>query len=223
MKIFCGIPTLGEISVGNVRNMEIWKADPELDIEFFITEGIVPGACARNQIHKSFIESDADVLFLLDERTVPAPWMLKKLLSYDKDFVAAAVQTIKLGHQREPYLSTLGFRWNDVLKGYQPEFSIGLTEVHVSSVSCSVIKREVMEKVERPAFVDVLTGEYGESCTTNDLHFCELIREAGYRVWVDYGCLCRHFQRLETKTINRMLRRAKRDGSDIYGTEAWCD
>jgi len=218
MKIFLALPNLGEIATGNVNNLIAWKSDPTLDIELFMPEGIIPGSRARNVCHKAFLESDCDVLFMLDERTVPAPWYLDKLLGRNKDVVAACVQTMKLGRENEPYLCPLGFRWNNDLNGYQPTFSIGLTQVNVASCACMVVRREVMENVRRPAFETTYEGEFGEQGITCDFDFCEKVKEAGYDIWMDYDILCRHFQRLETKNFNKMLhctaRRVKgeRDG-----------
>jgi len=215
MKIFLAMPNLGEVSIGNVNNLLAWQHDPTLDIEFYMPDGIRPGATARNKCHKAFLESDCDVLFFLDERTVPMPWFLDKLLGYvnpemtlhPRDMVAACVQTYKAGTGGEPYLAPLGFRYNQESGGYQPEFGAALTEVHIATCACTVIRREVMATVERPAFIAKPLGEFGETVMTCDFDFSEKVRAAGYRIWMDYGILCSHYQRLNVKTANRMVRR----------------
>jgi len=209
MKIFCAIPNLGEIATGNVWNLLHWKSDPTLDIEVYLPEGVVPGSRARNVIHQAFLQSDCDALFMLDERTVPQTAYLDKLCYHlrTKDIVSACVQTIQLDAAKQPHLVPLGFRWHDDVGGYLHENSIGLTEIHTGSISCCLVRREVMERVERPAFQTVYDGEFGEEGMTCDFDFCEKVRAAGYRLWMDYDMLCRHYQRLETKNINAMLNR----------------
>jgi len=214
MKIFLALPNLGEIATGNVWNLLQWQSDPTLDVELYMPEGLVPGEKARNACHKAFIESDCDVMFCLDERTVPQPWFLDKLIGHIQDgkqFVSACVQTLKTGKGGEPYLAPLGVRWNEELGGYSPCFSAALTELHASSISCALITREVMESVERPAFETKFLSEYGDEVVTSDFAFCEKVRAAGYQIWIDYDLLCRHYQRLETKNFNTMLHRVVRE------------
>ena len=66
-------------------------------------------------------------------------------------------------------------------------------------------KREVMEKVKRPAFMFTQTDQWGIEGLSEDIFFAERVVDAGFDEYNDYGVLCDHMIRMDTRVLNTFL------------------
>lgn len=211
MKIMIAQPNLGQISTENVSTLLKWFGSERYELEWYAPARTRPHDRARNRCHKHFLESDCDYMFWLDAHTCPPANTLDRLLYHDKDMVAACVQTIK-STDKGHILAPLGFRWREDLNGYAPCYSACLTQVHIAPCAATLIKREVMEAVKRPAFSwGDIRDEWGIEGLSEDFFFAERVREAGFEIWMDYDLLCSHWQRIDVAVINQMLHRVAKE------------
>lgn len=130
---------------------------------------------AREQAAKYFLESDCDYMLFLDSDMVPPADMLIKLIEHDKDIVSA------LAFRRVPNYEPCIFK--DDMEFYL-DYPKGLIEVAGVGMACTLIKREVFEKVPQPWFMPTALGE--------DLSFCKRATDAGYKIFCDTNLICGH-------------------------------
>lgn len=134
---------------------------------------------AREGAAKYFLESDNDYLLFLDSDMMPSRDMLLKLIEHDKPIVSA------LAFRRVPDYEPCIFK---IVKDERVEmyrdYPKGLIEVAGVGMACTLIKKEVFEKVPQPWFTP---GKLGE-----DLSFCRRANEAGIPIYCDTNLICKH-------------------------------
>jgi hypothetical protein len=137
-------------------------------------------AWARNNLIEQFLESDAEYLFLVDaDMGVPREG-LKTLVEHDLPIVGAFCF-----RRDPPYEPTLMIKTNQKINEQtylyenMRDYPDGLMEVHATGGACLLIKREVLEKVTSPWFYEL------DGVKSEDIYFCEKVREAGYKIYVD--------------------------------------
>ena len=210
-RIFIATPNLGEIATGNVLNLLAWFASGKYELKWFAPQHVKPWDRARNLCHKAFLESNAEYLFFLDEHTIPPVDVIDRLLADDKDVVSATVQVLKTDGGT-PVLIPMAMRWDEKAGGYKPYWGRGVERVDVTTCACTLIKRVVMEKVERPAFRFTFDDEFGTDGYSEDFYFSEMVRQAGFEIYNDYRVLCSHIARVDMRIINDLLVKEVRNG-----------
>ena len=138
---------------------------------------------AREGAAKHFLSSDNDFLLFLDSDMMPPPDMLSKLIEYDKPIVSA------LAFRRVPNYEPCIFKKVDNEATLYLDYPKGLIEVEGVGMACTLIKREVFEKVKEPWF---RPGDLGE-----DLSFCKRVKEAGFPIYCDTNLICGHIGSFE--------------------------
>jgi len=134
----------------------------------------------RNKLASTAIkETDATHLVFVDWDVVPPPDAIKKLIIQDKDAISGLYYA-KDDMQRMICIKDASGKTPGILQD-------GLNEVDIFCMGMSVIKREVFEKLEYPYF----RPQNGEQ--DGDWQFCEAIRKAGFRVYVDSDIVGDHY------------------------------
>ena len=185
MPLYSGIPPMSFI---NFINCIVRKRD--YPVQLFFTEA-TEIAVARNQLVNDFLKSDCTHLFFLDSDMLILPDVIDRLLAYDKDVVSALAFTRARGLpafriiENGKYVVPLNY----------PRKSLFETN-GASGLGCILIKRKVIEDIkksvgEKPMFQFVYnspTDVVGE-----DVYFCELLRNAGYKIWISSELIVGHF------------------------------
>ena len=197
--IFIAIPNLGNIATDNAMNLLAWFGSGKYDLKVFAPQNVKPWDRARNLCHKEFLNERHDYLFFLDANTIPKPGIIDRLIAHDVPMVAGLVQ-IWQGH-----LIPMAMRWDKEADGYKPHYGEGLQSVDVTTCAATLIKREVMEKVQRPAFAFTYDDEFGTSGLSEDFYFCEKVREAGFEIAADFDAVCDHDMSVRSIGLNREL------------------
>jgi GT2 family glycosyltransferase len=65
------------------------------------------------------------------------------------------------------------------------DYPKGLIEIQGVGMACTLIKRKVLETVQKPYF-------FPEPNIGEDLSFCIRAREAGYKIYCDTNLICGH-------------------------------
>lgn len=133
-------------------------------------------AQARNQMAAAFLEKGCEAVLFIDCDMLFPPSGLDRLFAHDLDIVAADYRK-----RAAPY-GKVGWPLDGVT---DPEG--GLVERTALGLGFMLIRRRVFEKVPRPWFARIYSGETeaNRGVMTEDYFFCLKAREAGFKVWCD--------------------------------------
>lgn len=144
-----------------------------------------PFAVARNWQVTEFLGTEATHLFCIDADVVPPPTAVETLLGYDEAIVGLPVPAAGRGGTAWPVAlmdtgrdDRSGTRRHAV--PYEAIREGGLVDVDGMGMACCLIRRDVLEALEPPWFVDQLTPAGGLHLEA-DLWFCRRARAAGYQ------------------------------------------
>lgn len=144
---------------------------------------------ARNQIADMALKLGIDYVLMIDDDHTFPPDMLYRLLSYEKDVVAA------LGFRRAEPFGPCVFSWEtdpgngNLMVMDRPDLiRKGLQKVDAVGFGAVLIKMSVFQKLqpEKPGQWFKF-DEVGE-----DLHFCHLCAQAGVEIWCDTDLVIPH-------------------------------
>lgn len=147
-------------------------------------------AVARNILANNF---NGDYLFFIDDDVIPPMDTIERLYNHKKDIVAGLYFS-----RREPYYPQIFHKTK--VKGkeqsgrYDAFFDIPenqLIEVDACGFGCTLIKKEVFDKLKTPFFHFIPGGEENLQ-KSEDYYFCEKAAEAGYKIYCDTSIICKH-------------------------------
>lgn len=150
-----------------------------------------PLSHARNLQVKRFLESDYDVLFIVDSDCVPPRTALKLIEDLNLPILSIPHPAVKLGAdgQEERALMML----DKVPGGYRSHFPVeGLQEVDAVGCSGLAIKREVFHRLKEPYF-RFLFDDHGFLIQGEDFDFCDRAKKAGFKIYVWCEDVQRHY------------------------------
>ncbi len=151
------------------------------------------GPETKNLAVEEFLKSNADWFLLLSPDITPPP-QLPVMVGFGKPFISALyprrvnLQTVTSAFKKE--------------ESYKPVESLPkgqLVEVDAVEMKCVFVRRDVFERIERPYFERVLLDESGISFLSEDIRFCEKVKEAGFKIYVHTGFICLNWQMLDLK------------------------
>lgn len=121
------------------------------------------------------------LLFLDDDMLFP-PNVIEKLLSDDVPLVGGLYFGRNTPHLPIAYHHVEGNQWVAITK-----WKAGLQHVDAIGTGCMLIRRDLLEKMERPYFkFDDVMGE--------DMYFCERAKQLGVPVLLDGDVVCKHLR-----------------------------
>lgn len=203
-RIFIAIPVVNgyvrhELSVRLIE----WSHDPEMTVSIKYYPGLSPLDHARNRAVKDFLEDYWDYFMMIDADTVPPQNCLRELLGADKDVVCPLVFTFKVDDKGIPFPIPVANRY-DENGAYRPYYEgNGVTETDTITGGCFLIKRKVLEQLERPFYFTYHKNgivEYSE-----DFIFSQQAQKLGYKLYTNYGVRCRHFKEVDVLGINNLM------------------
>lgn len=156
-----------------------------------ITAGSTYLPDARNLVHDQFLErSKNEFLWMLDSDVIPPPGIVETLLGHmERTDVRIVGGWYRI--KQEPYLPVVyeddGFDERGIAQYRQysnNEVGKGLEEVDAAGAGCWMIHRSVVEAIGKKPFHMAEGGE--------DLLFCRKVREAGFKLWIDWSLSCAH-------------------------------
>lgn len=191
-KVLIAIPTMGYIKTDLVSRLLYWVKNFKGIAH--ATCGVSPVDHARNEIVRNFLKTDCTHLFFVDSDTVPPVEALEELLKMNVDVASAITHIYRDGgiinNCFTDYTSNeFGTTMTAVIE------HTGIQEVVRCGGSCLLIKREVLEKVEIPWFLN----EWNEKFTgyvSEDLYFCDKAVKAGFKIFCNTDIVCEHSKEL---------------------------
>lgn len=178
--VFLAMPAHRDIHPSVMETLILMISDPESYVAHIkIDTGISKRIdIKRNDAVEEFLKSDSTHLLFVDSDTVMIRGAVKQLIDHDVPVIGATIY--KKGGS---YAPCFGF-WVPERQIYQTPLPFRydqLAEVDIVGAGFLLIKREVLEKLQRPYF-KCLTGMAKE-----DVYFCIQCKEAGFSVYVDTG------------------------------------
>lgn len=148
--------------------------------------GHLSAANTRNKIVRDFLESEAKVLFMVDDDVSP-PTRLLSLADH-------AIEWGMIGVPTPVFYTDVGVYWNVWGEDRQPlrRMRGGIEKVHGIGTAVCVIHRLVLEHLPADPFF-VSMEEEGE--VSDDVNFCNMLRDAGHKIgcawdfWADHMTL----------------------------------
>lgn len=195
--VFCVMPTRDRPAV------QAWNAMGRAASAYGCPVTIQPGQPRdfnRNRCVALFLEQPAyDYILFVDDDTVVPVDAIPKLLALDKP-VAIGVQPlyfsgIFVANVKLPDDPVNGpYPWPDWITWRRPSepFRAGYC-----GLGCTLIRRDVLEKIGHPWFVEEYGNVWGEGNVTEDTYFCQKVAAAGYEIWCDPTVVCGHLKTVD--------------------------
>lgn len=149
------------------------------------------------------MEAGVKYLWFLDDDTVPPQdagrHMMKVFRDHPKAAVVGGIYTTRAAPPEPIVYSEQGagafwdWKAGEVFKCW----GIG--------TGCMMIDMDVFRYLDKPWFRTTHDADFRES---DDLHFCELVNQAGFEVWAHGGVLCHHYD-LERGVVYMLPRNSK--------------
>jgi len=152
---------------------------------------------ARNELVELAQKHKAKYLFFLDDDTLPPQYSLLRLLALlqrnpktgKEERVASGVYYTK---SVPPIPVLLKKNW----PGGYTNWEFGdIFEVDYIGLGCALIDMRIFSEIDKPYFSyhkgSADPNEY-QGTIGEDVYFCEKVRNAGYKIWVDAGIQCEH-------------------------------
>jgi hypothetical protein len=165
----------------------------------------------RNKIVKQFLKGNWDILFMIDDDTVPLknPFVM---LDNDKDVCGGCYP----GHGNRGFhfhvytLDKTQYPDKIFFHFVPPERRIGLQKVDAVATGCIAIKRHILEKMKAP-FEDMF-DEDGILITNDDMAFCLKCMNLGIDVYADWNVICDHIKTVSLLEVVRLISEAAKTG-----------
>ena len=204
--IFVAQPSMGLVRVEHILNITSWFLSGKYRMEYSPSVGNIPHDRARNILISRFLKTDFDYILFIDERTVGHVDTLDQLLAADKPVISATSQTFKILSGNRKALVPTSFVAKEGKNKYRYHAGKGVEEVDVTNMACTLVKREVIENMARPWFKFEFLDEDGTELMGEEFTFCQKVKEAGYKIYVDYDVLTHHFVYVDSSLVNNLVK-----------------
>lgn len=179
-----------------------WSHDPNIRLKIQFYPNLAPLDNARNRAVKDFLEDYWDYFMHIDDDIVPPVNAIQELIAADKEIIAPLCFTMHQDDKGLWFPIIVAHRYNKDGK-YEPYYGKGIEETDTITGGCHLVKREVMEKLERPYYFTYHKNglvEYSE-----DFVFSQQCQKLGYKLYTDYDLHCKHIRLVDVKSINDLM------------------
>ena len=211
MRILIAVPTFENITPDTFKALwDMDKGGNECGFEF------VRGydcATARNNIAQKALDGGYDRLLMVDNDVTPPKDALVNLLEHDADCVSGFYLHRNADNRPsdrtcvcrlyqpsgEPYFNyTAESEYTKGELAGMRERGENLVEIHGGGMGCILVKADVFVRVGYPWFDWVNYADSRRGMLSEDLYFCEKLRNANIKRHVDARVACGHlFRRIE--------------------------
>jgi GT2 family glycosyltransferase len=203
------IPTMGNMNTNLVARLLKWKHSlPAYQLHFYFSMNVAPVDRARNQIVDVFLKTKTlddqplTHLLMIDSDTVPEDDAIERLLSHHQPVVSGLTPIINFDEKTKQW-ETFDNCFTEVetdeagnKKTFIPVRHTGLHKIIRCGGACLLVDRKVFEKVAKPYFL----FDYNEDATVHkrseDIYFCDKVREAGFQLYADSDVTCAHEKKI---------------------------
>lgn len=208
MKILVAVPTYETIYPDTYRS--IWNLERQgLDVAFDSVRGY-DVATARNRIAQMSLDLGVDYVLMVDNDVVLPANALKLLLEDPKDICLGyyahrdddnvyrgktCICRLKDEDGNEYYHFPLESEYTATEMKAMADAGETKIEVHGGGMGCALIKTDVFRTAGYPWYDWVNYGDANRGMLSEDLYFCVLCRNTGFKIYSDVRVGCGHLLR----------------------------
>ena len=208
MRILIAVPTFETIYPDTYKG--IWDVDRDGHEVLFDSVRGYDVATARNHIAQKAIDLNTDYVLMVDNDVVIPKDAIKKLLEDAKDvnlgyYAHRDADNIYRGRTcicklKQPdgtdyYHFPLESEYTAAEMHGMAEAGTKKIEVHGGGMGCALIKTELFRTIPYPWYDWVNYGDANRGMLSEDLYFCVLCKNSGYKIYADVRVGCGHLLR----------------------------
>jgi len=200
-KVMIGVPTRGHPHFANREFNSMAAAKGYITIYQPCTLSVED---ARGRLTLKFMKEEHFThLFFLDDDVMCPDGTIERLLKHDVD-VASANYPLYINGR----IHSCGYDWGTDEKKKVKPYEIhtrGFREVGAIGLGACLIKRHVLSKVFKYPCYRMLYSLNYEMIQTDDITFSKFVKNAGFKIYVDFDIQCDHFKSVSLNTIGNEL------------------
>ena len=160
----------------------------KFDVQIYIQASTIIDK-ARNDLVEMALRDKCDYIMFIDSDTLIPSNAINELLKMDVDIASG----LYFG-KGKPYLPVARIK-EDNRHFYLEDFEFGqIMEVEGVGMGCCLIKTKVFKDMKFPYFkLEWRTTEGIKYQIAEDLYFCEVAKENGFKIHLNTGILCEHY------------------------------
>lgn len=204
-----GVPSTGERSDAQVYSLRRMAEKYRGKIEFVYPEVLVQRVFhdyARNAYVEQFLASNCDVLWFLDSDVCPPTDLWDAYLdNYGKWDCAGAPYPVFItpAGSDSPQVVYTVYSKSETGGFYAASIPRdGIDFVDGIATGCIMLKRKVFDTLAKPYFEFKFNPESREMIEGEDLGFCHKMNALGYKFFIDYSKVCKHFKKVDLLDVN---------------------
>ncbi len=203
-RLLIAVPTMGSIHPILASRLIAWGQKYGEQVSFYFTFKVAPVDRARNQIVEFFLRSEREFthLLMIDSDTIPPVDAVDRLLSHKQPIVTGLTPILSYSEKGgwESYDNAFVEREKDgagkVTKTHIAARNTGLQEVFRCGASCLLIERSVFDALVPPYFVFETNPENTAHVRSEDIQFCDRVREKGFAIQADTDVVAQHYKNI---------------------------
>ena len=208
MRILIAVPTFETIYPDTYKS--IWDLDKCGHEVLFDSVRGYDVATARNRIARKAMDLDTDYVLMVDNDVTLPKFALQYLLEDAREvnlgyYAHRGEDNLYHGRTclcklydedgKEYYHYPLESEYTAEEMKTMNDDGISKIEIHGGGMGCALISTEVFRKAEYPWFDWVNYGDANRGMLSEDLYFCVLCRNSGYKIYSDVRVGCGHLLR----------------------------
>jgi len=200
IKVYVGIPTTGNLYDSNTHAMRALEKKYKDTVELVYPDKLVRRIFhdyARNSIVDEFMASDCDILWFLDSDIAPPEDILDLVVEHSGQWkLAGAPYPVFMTPPGEKNPQVLFTVYNNHGGRFAPSKIPYKGQDYVDGLAtgCMFIKREVIEKLEKPYFEFKYKEDSRVMTEGEDIGFCKKVAKLNYKFFIDYSMVCKHYK-----------------------------
>jgi len=187
-KIYAAVLNQGWVNARLFAQFPKYLMDQRFKFTYQISER-KPITNNRNHIRTDFLETDAEILWMIDACIAP-PDDILNILMYDKDIIACPCPLWSNSDQGSWISWNCGYEDGDMTVYPKQEQQVGLQPIDRIGTGCFFLKRKILEDINAPFLIDYDVN--GHLVKGLDFRFCDIARSKGYEVYTHWGYQCDH-------------------------------
>jgi hypothetical protein len=209
VRLMIAVPTLGSIHTELVARLLQWQSKfPPNQVALYLSLNVAPVDRARNGIVQAFLAQKLDGkplthLLMIDSDTVPQADAPFRLLAHDLPFVSGMTpianrnkETGELEFYDNCFESVVKDNDGKVSKTNIAQRGTGLRQILRCGAACLLVKRHVFESMTPPFFRFEMDETGTKHTRSEDIYFCDIVKDNGYVLYADTDVVCQHNKQL---------------------------
>jgi len=189
------IPSRGTIPVETFMALKRLACPINTQVVFMYTSGMM-GTSGRDTMAKECVKMGIQFVYFADDDVMPPSDVLYKMMRHMQMDPSIGLITGVYTNKYPPvhphiYKEPGGAHyWDFSLSPYDPP-----EDIWGCGAGCLMVRGEALQKMNEPYWSESAanTGTDGIAILGHDLHFCQQVRDVGYRVVMDGSIQCDHF------------------------------